>query len=202
VLILTAGADVQRDRVEIDVWGWGRALQSWLVDHVVLEGDTARPEIWNELSEFLSQTWPHAGGARMALARLAIETGDGATTDAIYAWARRSGHGQVIAVKGVGGFDRSTPVDGPTFVDVTEAGRKKWQQTRERNEALDCRVYARAAAWLGIDRWDKRRWEQLSEQINSGRKDAPPAGQPNRPSTQQAPRRPSGWMGERRGKWL
>lgn len=124
MLILTASADVQRDRVEIDVWGWGRALESWLVDHVVLEGDTARPEIWNDLSEFLGQTWPHAGGARMALARLAIDTGDGATTDAIYAWARRSGHGQVIAVKGVGGFDRSTPVDGPTFVDVTEAGRK------------------------------------------------------------------------------
>ena len=43
VLILTAGADVQRDRIEIDVWGWGRSLESWLVDHVVLEGDTARP---------------------------------------------------------------------------------------------------------------------------------------------------------------
>ncbi|HKP77860.1 MAG TPA: terminase gpA endonuclease subunit, partial [Phenylobacterium sp.] len=141
----------------------------------------------------------------------------------------------MIAVKGVAGFDRSTPVDGPTFVDVTEAGRKirrgvrlwkvagavfksetyrflrlaaptdeelaaggaspagfvhipkgttaewmkqltaeqlmtirtrqgfqklEWQQTRERNEALDCRVYAPAAAWLmGIDRWDERRWE-------------------------------------------
>ena len=44
---------------------------------------------------------------------------DGATTDAIYAWARRSGHGQVIAVKGVAGFDRSTPVDGPTFAAIS-----------------------------------------------------------------------------------
>jgi hypothetical protein len=31
-LLLTAGADVQRDRIEVDVWGWGRDLRSWLVD--------------------------------------------------------------------------------------------------------------------------------------------------------------------------
>ncbi|MGY6704726.1 hypothetical protein [Roseinatronobacter sp.] len=34
------------------------------------------------------------------------------------------------------------------------------------NEALDCRVYARAAAWLlGIDRWDDARWSALEGQI-------------------------------------
>jgi phage terminase large subunit GpA-like protein len=35
-LFLTAGADVQKDRVEVDVWAWGRVLESWLVDHVVI----------------------------------------------------------------------------------------------------------------------------------------------------------------------
>jgi len=43
-LFLTAGADVQKDRIEIDVWAWGRGLESWLVDHVVIEGGPARPE--------------------------------------------------------------------------------------------------------------------------------------------------------------
>jgi phage terminase large subunit GpA-like protein len=124
VLILTAGIDVQRDRIEIDVWGWGRNLRSWLVDHVVLEGDTARAEVWADLNEFLGLTWEHASGARMALARVAIDSGDGATTDAVYAWVRQAGHGQVIAIKGVAGFDRSTPVDGPTYVETTEGGRK------------------------------------------------------------------------------
>jgi phage terminase large subunit GpA-like protein len=38
-----------------------------------------------------------------------------------------------------------------------------WQKTRDRNEALDCRVYARAAAIaLGIDRWSESKWEQLA----------------------------------------
>ncbi len=278
VLILTAGADVQRDRIEIDVWGWGRNLESWLVDHVVLDGDTARPEIWADLSAFLGETWPHASGVRIALARLAIDSGDGATTDAVYAWARSAGPGQVVPIKGMSGFDRSTPVDGPTFVEATEGGRKirrgvrlwkvsvsvfkaetyrflrlsaptdedgagtgrwpggfvhlpkgtpaewlrqltaeqlvtvrtrqgfqrlEWQQMRERNEALDCRVYARAAAWLiGLDRWDDRRWAELEEQIAIGRQDAPPAGLPNRPRMHETPKRPSEWMGSRKDKWF
>jgi phage terminase large subunit GpA-like protein len=279
VLVLTGGADVQRDRIEIDIWGWGRNLRSWLVDHIVIEGDTARPEIWAKLTEFLNTTWPHEGGANMALARMAIDSGDGVTTDAVYSWVRSVGRGQVLAVKGVAGFDRSTPVDGPTYVETTEGGRKlrrgvqlwkvagavfksetyrflrlnapteediaagsewptgyihipkgtpaewmkqltaeqlmtiktrqgfqklEWQKSRDRNEALDCRVYARASAWLmGLDRWDDRRWEQLEEQINTGRVDiAATAGVPNRPSTKQQPRRSSDWMGSRGRKWF
>jgi phage terminase large subunit GpA-like protein len=41
--------------------------------------------------------------------------------------------------------------------------KRIWQKTRDRNEALDCRVYARAAAIaLGIDRWSESKWKQLS----------------------------------------
>ena len=52
-LFLTAGADVQADRIEIDVWAWGRGLESWLVQHVVLFGDPGHQPVWNELSPFL-----------------------------------------------------------------------------------------------------------------------------------------------------
>jgi phage terminase large subunit GpA-like protein len=42
----------------------------------------------------------------------------------------------------------------------------EWQKLRERNEALGCRVYARAAAWiLGADRWSDARWEELERQL-------------------------------------
>jgi phage terminase large subunit GpA-like protein len=44
--------------------------------------------------------------------------------------------------------------------------RLEWQKMRERNEALDCRVYARAAAWLvGADRWSEAMWRDLETQI-------------------------------------
>ena len=43
--------------------------------------------------------------------------------------------------------------------------RQEWQKLRERNEAHDARVYARAAAWiLGTDRFDERMWRQLEKQ--------------------------------------
>ena len=44
--------------------------------------------------------------------------------------------------------------------------RLEWQKLRERNEALDCRVYARAAAWIaGADRWSEARWADLEAQL-------------------------------------
>jgi phage terminase large subunit GpA-like protein len=44
--------------------------------------------------------------------------------------------------------------------------RLEWQKLRERNEALDCRVYARAAAWIvGADRWSEARWVDLEAQV-------------------------------------
>ena len=46
--------------------------------------------------------------------------------------------------------------------------RLEWQKLRERNEALDCRVYARAAAWIaGADRWRERKWRDLEAQVDA-----------------------------------
>jgi phage terminase large subunit GpA-like protein len=273
VLVLTAGADVQRDRIEVDIWGWGRELRSWLVDHIVLEGDTSRGEVWDKLTALLGETWPHASGQqRMSLAKIAVDSGD--QSDVVYAWARKQGRGQVLVVKGVAGFDRSSPVDGPTYVEVSERGRKirrgvqlwkvagavfksetyrflrlprptdedlnegkgwppgymhvprgvtsewvrqltaeqlvtlkgrggfpklEWQKTRDRNEALDCRVYARAAAWLmGLDRWEDRRWEQMEMQLDPIDESAAPAGEPAR----QAPARTRNRSAPGRKNWF
>ncbi len=41
--------------------------------------------------------------------------------------------------------------------------KQEWQKIRDRNEVLDCRVYARAASIaLGIDRWPESKWESLA----------------------------------------
>jgi phage terminase large subunit GpA-like protein len=46
--------------------------------------------------------------------------------------------------------------------------RLEWQKLRERNEALDCRVYARAAAWIaGADRWTEAMWRDLEQQVGA-----------------------------------
>ena len=121
-LFLTAGADVQKDRIEVDVWAWGRGLESWLVDHIVIEGGPGDPACWRRLTELLGRTWEHASGQPMTLARLAIDTGY--ETSAVYAWSRQAGFAQVAPVKGVEGFNRTSPVTGPTYVDATVAGKR------------------------------------------------------------------------------
>ena len=48
-------------------------------------------------------------------------------------------------------------------------GRREWQKMRERNEALDCYVYARAAAAAaGLDRFEDRHWLELEKQLGIG----------------------------------
>ena len=77
----------------------------------------------------------------------------------------------------------------------------EWQKLRERNEALDCRVYSRAAAWIaGADRWSEARWAELEAQLGVASVEAsgvsPPATSPTSRSALPRRRRVrSGYMG-------
>jgi phage terminase large subunit GpA-like protein len=76
--------------------------------------------------------------------------------------------------------------------------RLEWQKLRERNEALDTRVYARAAAWIaGLDRWSEERWAEAEREVNVGRAAAARQKRPKDPAAGS----PDGWIGRRRG-WL
>jgi phage terminase large subunit GpA-like protein len=63
-LFPTAGVDVQKDRIELGVVAWGRGKESWSVDYRVIEGDTARPDVWTKLDAVLALDWPHASGSQ------------------------------------------------------------------------------------------------------------------------------------------
>ena len=130
-LILTAGADVQKDRIEVDVWAWGRGLESWLVDHVVIDGGPEARPPGRRSRRCSAGPGRMRSGADLQIARLAVDTGYEAP--AVYAWARAQGFAQVAPVKGVEGFNRASPVSGPTYVDATD-GR---QAAAPRRPALD-----------------------------------------------------------------
>ena len=234
-LLLVGGADVQKDRIEASVWAFGRGKESWLVEHRVLMGDTSRDAVWSRLGDMLGETWTHASGAALPLARFALDTGF--ATQEAYAFVRSRRDARVMAVKGVA---RGAALIGtPTAVDVSQGGKKlrrgmkvysvavgiaklefynnlrksadvgedgirttypvgfvhlpkvdaefiqqlcaeqlitrrdrngfpirEWQKMRERNEALDCYVYARAAASsAGLDRFEDRHWRELERQL-------------------------------------
>ncbi|MDO9524747.1 MAG: phage terminase large subunit family protein, partial [Gemmobacter sp.] len=80
------------------------------------------PACWDKLTALLGPTWTCANGAVMVIGKLAIDTGYEAL--AVYAWARKQGFDQVAPIKGLEGFNRATPVSGPTFVDATIGGKR------------------------------------------------------------------------------
>jgi phage terminase large subunit GpA-like protein len=234
VLFLTAGIDIQKDRIEITVWGWGRKRYKWRIEHKIFHGDTSRDDVWDELSEYLDTDFEHQSGSTLRIAKASIDTGY--ATEHVYSFLRRKRDSRLMAIKGVQrgsslvGLPRSVSatklgkksrhgiklylVAGPMAkeefysdlqktIDVSEDGevlyptgyvhfnkdddeffkqicseqlitRKnrngyqvtEWQKIRDRNEALDCYVYARAAASVyGIDRFSEKHFAEFESQL-------------------------------------
>mgnify|MGYP001090145993 FL=1 len=236
-LVLTAGVDVQDDRIECDIWGWAEGFSSWLIDHVVIPGSPREREPWEALARLLAKDWPRPGGpasGAMRIAKICVDTG-GRDTASVYGHLRHLRDPRIAPTKGVEGWNRAQPVQGPTLVDALVNGQKlrrglklwtvsvstwkadlyrrlwlgrgdadadagsfpagwvhlpegievewvkqlvaeqlrtskdrrgfarqEWAKLRERNEALDCAVLARAALWLlGADRYGDRYWQRL-----------------------------------------
>jgi phage terminase large subunit GpA-like protein len=72
---LTAGCDVQSDRLEIEVVSWGKDFESWSVAYCVLYGRIDQPDVWTQLDELLSRQWPHVSGVPLTLQAVAIDAG-------------------------------------------------------------------------------------------------------------------------------
>jgi phage terminase large subunit GpA-like protein len=207
ILLITAGVDVQKDRLEASIVGWGEGEQAWLLDHVILPGDTARPEVWEDLHETLTDV-----GVQFAC----IDSGY--NTSMVYGFTEK--RAWTVAIKGVTGMGRPLIEDDrkrtqrlrnrkkravqvePIGVDqgkaliysrlkLTQVGNgyihfkndaafddeyfaqlaaeklvtkvrgtrpfSEWVQTRPRNEALDCLLYAMAAMRLSWTRLARKK---------------------------------------------
>lgn len=101
---LTAGVDVQDDRLEALVIGWGPGEESWVVDHRVIPGDPQRPEPWQELDQLLAEPFAHETGAMVTVMASCIDTA-GHRTQYAYDFCRTRRHQRVHAVIGRAGSD-------------------------------------------------------------------------------------------------
>jgi phage terminase large subunit GpA-like protein len=122
VRFLTAGVDVQKDRLVYEVVGWGREKRSWSIDAGLLHGDTSdlKKGPWPQLAALLERTFTHAGGTELRVAMLAIDSGF--NTQTVYNWARGYPMARVIAVRGVP--TAHVLIGAPSPVDITVSGRK------------------------------------------------------------------------------
>ena len=102
VLVLTAGVDVQDDRFELEIVGWGENKQSWGIEYKVIRGNTSLPETWDRLDQHLLKTYAHSDGGTMQIWSTAIDSG-GHRTPETYEFCKTREKRNIWAIKGKGG---------------------------------------------------------------------------------------------------
>jgi phage terminase large subunit GpA-like protein len=113
VLLLTAGVDVQDNRLEAEVVGWGVGKESWAIHYEIIAGDTTTTAPWDRLDTFLARTWSKADGRALALWCVCVDSG-GHRTDEVYTFCRDRLARNVFAIKGYAGAGRPI-IDKPTL---------------------------------------------------------------------------------------
>ena len=97
--LLTAAVDVQSDRLECVVKGWGDKEESWLIAYQQLFGDPGQEQVWNDLDSFLLSTWEHGSGRKVKITCAMIDSG-GLHTDSVYRFVRARQQRGIFALKG------------------------------------------------------------------------------------------------------
>lgn len=239
IRVITAGVDVQADRLEVSCWGWGVGTEAWMLDHRIINAPQTQDGAWILLIDHLLDSGVTAAcidanaftdnvldmltafGAQLLRQKCAFWAIRGANGPGplwpkmIMPGNQKDGRCRLVSIHPDAGKDwlfeaLAITTPGPRYIhfDINAeqryfrqllaerrrektdgAGRSKYvlAHGRERNEALDCAVYARAAlhARAAID----LRVRSLFEATDESR---PPTPQPANP-----PRR-----GKKRNGWI
>lgn len=122
VLVMTAAVDVQGDRLEVKVLGWGRGEECWVLDYAKLFGDPAETTVWSRLDEILQAPLRNAFGLDLRISATAVDHG-GHHSVMVETFTRARAGRHVIAVKGQS--QSGKPVIGkPSERDTNWKGKK------------------------------------------------------------------------------
>ena len=122
VLFITSGADIQKDRIEVEIVGWCRDKVSYSIDYRVFMGDTSsiNSASWRQLTDLVYETFTSASGLEVPIKMLGVDSGY--NTQIVYAWARQFQITKVATLKGI--ETQSTAIGIPRAVDVTSRGKR------------------------------------------------------------------------------
>lgn len=98
VLVLTLGTDIQRDRIECELVGWGENEESWSICYKIFTGDTSKPDVWERFDEFTKRHFIHENGGKMRIYAGGIDTGYRSTQ--AYDFCRPRFNRRLFALKG------------------------------------------------------------------------------------------------------
>lgn len=123
-LILTAGADVQRNGIFVEAVAFAQDRQSWCVDYQFFEGatDDKNAGAWPKLDAWRQQTFRDAHGNERVLDALAVDAGDGNRVTQVMEWCRERPDCYAIAGRPGRGLP---PINIPLNRAVTKRGKRK-----------------------------------------------------------------------------
>jgi len=120
-LLLVAAADVQANGIYVEVLAFGADRQSWVVEALVLDGDTDDPTAgaFKKLDKVYETRWPDAFGNMRRIDAFGVDSGF--RSNVVYTWCRE--RPATFALKGGDGWARSA-LSTPSLVDVDVMGKR------------------------------------------------------------------------------
>lgn len=133
VTVITASADIQANRIELQTVGWGlgeNGMEAWLIDAFIFYGDPTLGEVWADLDAVLTTQVQHESGALLTIRGVCIDSGNGDSTQEVYEFVRQrksryiNGQRQtVIAVKGASVYRKPIIAGKPGKVEYNNRGK-------------------------------------------------------------------------------
>lgn len=100
VLLLTAAVDVQANRLEYEVAGWGAGERRWGILKGMVRGEPNQLSTWRELDAVLDRIYYFGNGTPIKISRTFIDSGYSASI--VYDYCRANAAKGRFAIKGVG----------------------------------------------------------------------------------------------------
>ena len=119
VMVLVAGVDTQKDRLEISLVGFARDYECYVIDHRIFWGDPNAAQVWNDLDDFLKKRFQTESGRIMPISCTCIDSG-GHHTNQVYQFTKPRQARRVFAIKGLSVAGKPI-ANKPTFVGKNRA---------------------------------------------------------------------------------
>ena len=119
--LVTAGVDVQDNRVAVGLYAWGEGEECWLMWHGEIYGDPAGKKLWSQVDDIINRTYPRADGESVKVSAVGIDSG-GHFTSEVYAYCRERRKRGVFALKGQSQRNKP-PIGKPSKVDINYKGQ-------------------------------------------------------------------------------
>lgn len=120
-LILTAGVDVQGNRLAVQIVGWGRGGRAWVLDWVELPGDPTKDQVWQDLDALLLRPMVNRWNVSLKISGVAVDSGY--LPDEVLKYVRPRVYRNVSAVKG-SSVAGKTAISTSTATDRTARGKQ------------------------------------------------------------------------------